>query len=119
MNFHVRKRCFTRICIPVDVSLLRTMLTSWLAAKSSMVLIGGFIFGVVRDEVTIPVYELTKTIAHSSQTPAKTRNEVRLLNSLPPDREIRKLLFYKQVVYNSIRFYSAKLHLIYLDLSSY
>ncbi len=38
----------------------------------------GFNLGVVSDEVTIPVYELTKTMAHKTQTPVTTRNERRL-----------------------------------------
>ena len=44
----------------------------------------GFSFGVVSDEVTIPVYEFTKTVAHKTQTPVKSRKEVRLNTSLPP-----------------------------------
>ena len=44
----------------------------------------GFILGVVSDEVTIPVYELTKTMAHKTQTPARTRNDRRLYASRPP-----------------------------------
>lgn len=75
---------FTKICTPIAVSLLRTILTSLLTANSSRVLIGCFILGVVRAEVTIPVYEFTRTMAHKTQAPASTRNEKRLTASLPP-----------------------------------
>ncbi len=61
-----------------------TIPISLLSANSSNELIDGFSLGVVSDEVTIPVYELTKTVAHKTQTPAKIRNELRLKASLPP-----------------------------------
>lgn len=75
---------FTKICTPIAVSLLRTILTSLLTANSSRVFIGCFILGVVRAEVTIPVYEFTRTMAHKTQAPASIRNEKRLAASLPP-----------------------------------
>jgi hypothetical protein len=61
-----------------------TIPISLLSANSSNELIDGFSLGVVSDEVTIPVYELTKTVAHKTQTPARIRNELRLKASLPP-----------------------------------
>lgn len=61
-----------------------TIPISLLSANSSNELIDGFSLGVVSDEVTIPVYELTKTVAHKTQTPARIRNEWRLKASLPP-----------------------------------
>ena len=54
----------------------------------------GFILGVVSEEVTIPVYELTKTMAHKTQTPARTRNDRRLLTSRPPVINKRHCLFH-------------------------
>lgn len=48
-----------------------TIPISLLSANSSNELIDGFSLGVVSDEVTIPVYELTKTVAHKTQTPAR------------------------------------------------
>jgi hypothetical protein len=66
---------------------------SLLAANSSREPIDGFIFGVVRDDVTIPVYELTRTIAHKTQTPVRSRNESRPNASLPPIIDLNEMAY--------------------------
>lgn len=58
--------------------------TSLLNAKSSNVSIGGFILGTVNDEITMPAYEFTKTMAPKSQKPTRMRKEWRPKASLHP-----------------------------------
>ena len=62
----------------------------------------GFSFGVVSDEVTIPVYEFTKTIAHKTQTPVKIRKEARLNTSPLPIIELNKLVYPVQEIIQNI-----------------
>ena len=75
---------YTNMCRPKLVSARRMTPTSSLLAKSSKDSTVGFIFGTVRDEMTIPENELTKTMPTKAQNPTKIRNELLLDLSLHP-----------------------------------
>jgi hypothetical protein len=55
MIFKKNQLDFTKICSPIDVSCRISTPISLLAANSSSDPMDGFIFGVVSDDVTIPV----------------------------------------------------------------